>query len=70
MRKFILNNGQIFERLTNAEYKLLEHHKKFDEVFNQLQSEENIKQRIFFDGQIYDAYSLIIDIIKKSNKKI
>ena len=39
-------------------------------VFNQLQNEENIKQRIFFEGQIYDAYSLIIDIIKKANKKI
>ena len=51
--------------LLNMEYKLLEHDKKFDEVFNQLQLEENIKQRIFFDGQIYDAYSLIIDIIKK-----
>lgn len=31
---------------------------------------ENIKQKIFFEGQIYDAYSLIIDIIKKANKKI
>ena len=56
--------------MTNVEYKLLEHDKKFDEVFNQLQVEENIKQRIFFDGQIYDAYSLIIDIIKKANRKI
>ena len=35
-----------------------------------MQLEENIKQRIFFDGQIYDAYSLIIDIIKKANNKI
>ncbi len=70
MRKFLMINGQVFERLTNVEYKLLEHDKKFDEVFNQLQSEENIKQRIFFDGQIYDAYSLIIDIIKKASKKI
>lgn len=70
MRKFISENGQLFERLTNVEYKLLEHDKKFDEVFNQLQLEENIKQRIFFDGQIYDAYSLIIDIIKKANRKI
>ena len=70
MRKFISANGQLFERLTNVEYKLLEHDKKFDEVFNQLQLEENIKQRIFFDGQIYDAYSLIIDIIKKANRKI
>lgn len=63
-------NGQVFERLTSVEHKLLEHDKKFDEVFNQLQLEENIKQRIFFDGQIYDAYSIIIDIIKKANKKI
>ena len=70
MRKFLMINGQVFERLTNMEYKLLEHDKKFDEVFNQLQLEENIKQRIFFDGQIYDAYSLIIDIIKKANSKI
>ena len=70
MRKFLMINGQVFERLTNMEYKLLEHDKKFDEVFNQLQLEDNIKQRIFFDGQIYDAYSLIIDIIKKANNKI
>ncbi len=70
MRQFLTSNGQVFERLTNVEYQLQEHNKKFDEVFNQLQLEENIKQRIFFDGQIYDAYSIIIDIIKKANKKI
>ena len=70
MRKFLMLNGQVFERLTSVEHKLLEHDKKFDEVFNQLQLEENIKQRIFFNGQIYDAYSIIIDIIKKANKKI
>ena len=70
MRRFLAVNGQLFERLTNVEYKLLEHDKKFDQVFNQLQQEENIKQKIFFEGQIYDAYSLIIDIIKKADKKI
>ena len=70
MRKFLNSNGQVFERLTNVEYKLLEHDKKFDKVFNQLQQEENVKQKIFFQGQIYDAYSLIIDIIKRANKKI
>ena len=69
MRKFLMINGQIFERLSSVENKLLEHDKKIDKVFNSLQLEENIKQRIFFDGQIYDAYSLIIDIIKKSKEK-
>ena len=70
MRKFLMLNGQVFERLTNIEYKLLDYDKKFDQVFNQLQLKENIKQRIFFEGQIYDAYSLIVDIIKKANSKI
>ncbi len=70
MRKFIYSNAQIFERLTNVEYKLLEHDKKFDEIFDQLQYEENIKQKIFFQGQIYDAYSLIIDIVKRAKSKI
>ena len=70
MRKFLMFNGQVFGRLTSIEHKLLEHDKKFDQVFDQLQQEENIKQKIFFEGQIYDAYSIIIDIIKKANKKI
>ena len=72
MRKFIANNGQIFSRLTNVEYKLLEHDKKFDEVFNELQKNEENKfqQQIFYNGQIYDAYSLIVDIIKSAKNKI
>ncbi len=43
MRKFLMINGQVFERLTNMEYKLLDYDKKFDIVFDQLQHEENIK---------------------------
>lgn len=72
MRKFILNNAQVFKRLTNVEYKLLEHDKKFDEVFDELQKnkKEEFNQKIFFEGQIYDAYSLIIDIIKQAKHKI
>lgn len=70
MRKFLSSNSEMFNRLIKVEYKLLEHDKKFDEVFNQLQQEENIRQKIFFEGQIYDAYSLIIDIIKRAKQKI
>ena len=70
MRKFISSNSQIFERLTNVEYKLLEHDKKFDEIFDNLLKKEGFKQKIFFGGQIYDAYSLVIDIIKRAKNKI
>lgn len=43
MRKFILNNGQIFERLTTMEYKVLEHDKKFDKVFDELQRKKTTR---------------------------
>ena len=72
MRKFIVNNGQIFERLITLEYKQLENEKNFDKVFNELQRDKQteFKQKIFFEGQIYDSYSLIVDIIKRAKEKI
>ncbi len=74
MRKYINLNKYLFEKVITIESKIdkkfTEYDKKFDEVFDQLQHEENIKQKVFFEGQIYDAYSLIIDIIKKAYKKI
>ena len=70
MRKFLNNNGQVFERISTLEYKQIENEKKFNKVFSLLQGEESITQRIFFEGQIWDIYSLIIDIIKKAKNKI
>lgn len=66
LRKLLSVNGQVYERLTTLEYKQIENEKNFNKVFNMLQQEDNIKQRVFFEGQIYDAYSLIIDIIRKA----
>ena len=79
MRKFLLSNSAIFQRLTNVELTLLaqgkeltKHEKQFEKVFDELQkkTEKEFKQKIFFEGQIYDAYSLIIDIIKSAKMKI
>ena len=79
MRKFLSTNGHVFERLTNVEYQLLEHgkelskhEKQFERVFDELQrnKKEEFNQKIFFEGQIYDAYSLIVDIIKTAKNKI
>ena len=72
MRRFISLNGQIFQEISDIKGQLLEHDKKFDEVFDELQrkQETEFKQSIFFDGQIFDAYSLIIDIIRQASQKI
>ena len=74
MRKIININRNLYEKVINIENKMdkkfIEQDNKFDLIFDQLQLEENIKQRIFFEGQIYDAYSIIIDIIKRAKQKI
>ena len=70
MRHFINENKDMFKRLTMAEYKLLEHDSKIDELFDKLESKKLESQKIFFDGEIYDAYSLIIDLIKSAKEKI
>ncbi len=70
MRRFLKSNEQVFERLTTIEYKILEHDKKFNEVFTKLDEDKTIKQKLFFDGQIWDSYNLIVNIIKRAEIKI
>lgn len=72
MRNFLFHNGKVFQEINTMKSKLLEHDKKFDIVFDELQSqkEKEFNQKIFFDGQIYDSYSLIVDIIKIAKNKI
>ncbi len=70
MRHFINENKDIFKRLTTVEYKLLEYDENFEKIFNALEPKKLEKQKIFFNGEIYDSYSLIIDLIKEAQEKI
>ena len=72
IRRFILSNGHIFNEIRDIKDKLLEHDKKIDIAFNELQKKDfqEFKQKIFYEGEIYDAYSLIIKILRKAKEKI
>jgi len=71
MRKFIIQNKAVFERLDKIEYKLIEHDSKFDKVFKALESKEKKhSQGVFFDGQIFDAYKFVSDLIRSAEKSI
>lgn len=70
MRKFVLSNREMFARLDRVELKQLETDKKLEEVFNYIASNTEVKQKIFFDGQIYDAFSFIVDLIGKAQSKL
>ena len=70
MRRFLISNQELFSRLDRIELKQLETDKKLEEVFNYLATNTEAKQNIFFDGQIYDAFSFIVGLVKKGNKEI
>ena len=70
MRKFINENKDIFKRITTMEYKMLEYDDNFDKIFQALEPKKLNKQKIFFNGEIYDSYSLIIELISDANNKI
>jgi hypothetical protein len=69
MRKFISRNTGLFMRLDNVDKKLIEHDDNFKEVFDALEMKKP-KQGIFFDGQIFDAYKFVCDLIKNANSSI
>lgn len=74
MRRFIANNALLFEKVSDIELKQLEYQKstdeKFNKVFRYIEDHAESEQKVFFDGQIYDAFSLITSIIQKAQKEI
>ncbi len=71
MRKLIVNNSIIFQRLDKVEKKQLITDTKLDKVFDAIESKEiKSKQGIFFDGQIFDAYVFVSDLIKRARRSI
>ena len=74
MRRFILNNQRLFEKISSMELKqsMFEKstNKKFERVFKYIGEHKEDNQKIFFEGQVYDAFSLFVDIIKKAEKEI
>ena len=69
MRHYIGNNEY---RLSNVEAKVLEHDndiKLLQESFQKFE-EKKVINEIYFNGQIYDAYSKIIDIFKEAREEL
>lgn len=71
MRKFISNNALIFQRLETLEQKQFSNDEKFNKLFEAIE-EKSIKptQGIFYDGEVYDAYLFVSNLIKSAKESI
>jgi hypothetical protein len=64
MKKFIVNNAALFQRLDKIELKQTETDQKFEQIFKALEDKSvKPKQKIFYDSQIFDAYTFVSDLI-------
>ena len=85
MRHFMVNNAAIFQRLETIEFNQLESNKvqakilahqevqdhRIEELFRRLdEGMYKPKQGIFFDNQIYDAYSFVSELVKGAKQRI
>ena len=71
MRKFIAYNAGIFQRLDKIEQKQIVTDQKFEKIFKAIEDKDiKPKQGIFYDGQIFDAYIFVADLIKSATKSI
>jgi len=71
MRKFIANNAAVFQRLEKVEFRQIETDQKFEQIFKALE-DKSLKPRkgIFYNGQIFDAYTFVTDLIRTAEKSI
>ena len=67
MRRYIASNNY-GNRLSNLETKYIEHDTKIDLILDKL--DNTVNNHIFFEGQIYDSYSLMMDILSKAKSEI
>ncbi|OIO63335.1 MAG: DNA-binding protein [Candidatus Marinimicrobia bacterium CG1_02_48_14] len=71
MRRFLLSNSRVFERLDSLELKQLASEGKIEKILDAIESKKvSPKQAIFFDGQFFDAYQLVSDLIRSAKKSI
>jgi len=71
MRKVMLNNALMYQRLDKLEIRQSEADQKFEQIFKALESKQALPEKgIFFDGQIYDAYVFVANLIRKASKSI
>lgn len=75
MRKFLSQNASLFTRIYSIEKRQISYEikndTKVDAILNAIEEKGTPqKQHIFYDGQIFDAYLFVSDIIKSAKSSI
>lgn len=78
MRSFVVNNPHIFNRLEAVEHhqlllqnNMVATNKRIDEILDRLDNKgKEPFEGFFFEGEIFDAYVLISDLVRKAKQRL
>ena len=80
MRHFIADNAHICSRASagpwrrTVELRQLKYQKstdeRFERVFDYMETHEAPSQKVFFEGQVYDAFELLVSLVQRAKRKI
>lgn len=81
LRKYLSHNALLLEKMNSLEIRQIESERKFlefeqktekklEEVFDYIAEHEESNQRIFYDGQIFDAFSLLVSLVAQADNSI
>ncbi|HPG37093.1 MAG TPA: RhuM family protein [bacterium] len=67
LKDYLMKGYALNQRIEHIEEKLFEHDKKFELI---IQQAIPLKEGVFFEGQVFDAYELVVSFIKEAKKSI
>ena len=71
MRHYINYNKILLpNKVLLLEHKVDENTRRIDELFDKFDPKDIVKDYLFFEGEFYDSYSVLLDILNKSKKEI
>lgn len=71
MRRMLISNASLFHRLDNIELKQLQADQKIEQIFKALESDKlHSEKGIFYNGQVFDAYAFVSDIVRSAKSSI
>lgn len=85
MRHFIADNAHMFEQIRSVNHRQIEYQTKtdrrlgdiqrstderFERIFDYMEAHKEPNQKVFFEGQVYDAFELLVDLVQQAKKSI
>ena len=71
MKNYISSNEFMFQRFERMENRLSIHDENFNQLFKALENKNSAQEQgIFYNGQIFDAYAFVSDLIRSATQSI